>query len=115
MPDIPSDNHGWVYATDALLPHYKADSRAATAELSRAFQDVLRKTLNLHGATPGDNRRFIDKSQTFTLRVGLIAELLKGCDPRFVLMSRNPYAMIWRAVTRVGGIADLPFDQEHKP
>ncbi len=114
VPEIPSSHHGWTYATDALLPHYRLGTEAANDDIASEFRSLICKTLSLHGATPDTPRRFIDKSQTFTLRVGLIAKLLDGCDPRFVLMTRNPYAMIWRAVTRVGGIAELPFDEAHK-
>ena len=114
VPGIPSDNHGWTYASDALLPHYQLAGHEADDEVAMEFRALIRKCLRLHGARPGAPKRFIDKSQTFTLQVGYIAKLLTGCDPRFVLVMRNPYAMIWRSVTRVGGISSLPFRDEDK-
>ncbi len=113
-PELPTENHGWVYASDPLLTYYRLTGESADPKTADRFRSVIRKCLRLHGARRDRPRRFIDKSQTFTLQVGFIRQLLDGCDPRFVLVTRNPYVMIWRAVIQVGGVAGLPFDEAGK-
>ena len=112
IPGFDRHNHLWLYASDRLLPHYRADETAATDELSERLKVIIRKSLNMHGDTPDSGRRFLDKSQSYTVKLGLIHALLKDCSPRYVLILRNPYAMIWRAVTRVQSVMALPLEIE---
>lgn len=85
----------WSYATDELLPAYRktaADYDEAEAE---QFRFLMREALHRHGHGPGS--RFVDKSQVYTVKLPLLARILEGTDPYFVLITRNPYAACYRA------------------
>lgn len=110
-----SDDHNWLYANDAFLPYYRDDGRDATRDLSEQYRSVLRRIINLNGrASEGNPPRFIDKSQSLTVRVGLVRKLLCDYSPKFVLITRNPFALAWRAVTRDAVISGLECSDERK-
>lgn len=112
LPGFPAVNHGWVYATDAFLPHYRRRAGEVEPAIAARFRRILQGILRQHGG--GRNVRFIDKSQSLTLRVGALAEALPDSDPRFVLITRDPWAVIWSQVTRNGVVRglDLPIDEK---
>jgi len=95
-----------LYAIDELLPLYRKTAADATEEMARQFQRALRIALAIH-ARDVHRARFVDKSQTFTVRLSLVNALLRDCDPYFVLVTRNPYAMCFRAATRVRTLQQL--------
>ncbi len=103
----------WLYAIDELLPIYRKTSADATEEMARQFQRALRIALAIH-ARDASRARFVDKSQTFTVRLSLINALLREYEPRFVLITRNPYAMCLRAATRVHTFQRLPLTLEER-
>ena len=94
----------WTYAVGDLLPHYRKQAGDATPQLARALQNAIRLSAWRHAADP-HSFRFVDKSQSFTVRVGLIHELLKDSSPRFVLVPRDPYISVYRAAA--GKAADM--------
>lgn len=94
----------WTYAVSDLLPHYRKRAGDATPQLAQVLQKVIRLSAWRHAADP-HNFRFVDKSQSFTVRVGLVHELLKGSNPRFVLVPRDPYISVYRAAA--GKAADM--------
>lgn len=102
---------GWLYATDELLPLYRKTAADATEDMARRFRRAIRIALVVH-ARDVHRARFVDKSQTFTVRLSLVNALLRDCDPHFVLVTRNPYAMCFRAATRVRVLQqlDLPLE-----
>jgi hypothetical protein len=106
------ENHNTLFATDDLLPRYLRGAGDADPALARRYRAFLQGVLRLHGATPAQPRRFLDKSQTLSLRIGLISALLDGCDPHFVLMLRNPFVMVWRAASGKGVLGSLPLPEE---
>lgn len=82
------------------------------AEASARYRSLLRGVIRQQErARPV---RFIDKSQSLTLRVGAVHEALVDSDPRFVLMTRDPYAVIWSQATRDGVVKDLAVPMEKK-
>lgn len=83
---------GWSYAGKDLFPLYRKQAEDATPEIAKALKDAIRLAMKRHG-----KGRFVDKSQSFSVRVGLIYEVLKDCDPRFVLVPRDPYVSVYRA------------------
>jgi hypothetical protein len=91
----------WTYATDEILPMYRQTESDATPELKRAIELVLRYCIGRFGHERSG--RFVDKSQVFTVRLGLLYSLLKEYDPRFVLLSRNPYVSVYRAASGKAG------------
>jgi hypothetical protein len=102
-PDLPPPR-SWTYATDELLPVYRQRAEDATPELGKAFLDAIRFAVTRHARDRG-RARFLDKSQSYSVRVGLIHKVLAGFDPRFVLVVREPYISVYRAAT--GKAADM--------
>jgi len=86
---------GWVYATDRLLAHYRNSAADASPDVAARFQRVLRWAI--HRSARGRPARLVDKSQVFTVKVSYVEALLRGCQPIFLLVTRNPYALCQRA------------------
>lgn len=103
----------WLYATDDLLPLYRRTAADASEELARQFKRAIRLPLAIF-ANNQAGARFVDKSQTFTVRLSLIQKLLKGCGPRFILITRNPYAMCYRAALETTPVSQLPLPLEKR-
>jgi alkylated DNA repair dioxygenase AlkB len=91
--------HRSVYACDELLPHYRCTGDDATAADAERFKRVLREHIAVYARDPG-RARFVDKTHTYTVKVSYLDALLKGCEPFFLLVLRNPYTMCARAVRR---------------
>lgn len=87
---------GWVYATDELFPAYRLTEKDAVPEVAQKFRHIIRWLITRH-ALSGSRPRFTDKSQVYTVKVPFLNALLWDCSPRFVLVTRNPYAMCYRA------------------
>jgi hypothetical protein len=116
---VPADDlftvpRGWVYATDRLLTAYRSTRNDVTPDVREQFLRLLRWNI-MRNAKKQRGVRFIDKSQLFTVKVAYIDELLSGCSPKFVLITRNPYAMCYRSTdgTRSLGMlrSKLDFNQ----
>ncbi len=90
----------WVYATDNLLPRFRRTAEDATEELAGILLRRIREILLLYGQEASD-LRFVDKSQSYTLKVSFLSRLLENHEPRFLLVVRNPYALCYRAMRRV--------------
>ena len=112
LPGYPSRNHGWVYGNDDFLAHYRRTAADADAAAAARYRRVLKGVIRQQGR--GRAARFVDKSQSLTLRVGFLHASLKDCDPRFVLITRNPYALVWSQATRNGVVSKLEVPIEQK-
>ncbi len=100
VPGFESKWHNWVYASKEFFEHYHEDESGATPELEKEFKSILRRVIRLNRlGSDGVAPRFLDKSQSNTVRVGLVHKLLEDCHPKFVLLLRNPFAMVWRAAS----------------
>jgi hypothetical protein len=104
-----------MYASDGFWPLYHRDAQHATPAEREGLRSLLRKTIRLNrsGATQGPGR-FLDKSQTFTVKIGLLEEILGDCNPRYVLLTRDPFAMCWRAVHKVVTVMALRCSEQEK-
>ena len=91
--------HSNVYATEALLPSYRRTAADATPEERRALERLLREHIAAYARDPR-TARFLDKTQTYTVSVSFIDELLRSHDPRFLLVVRDPYTMAYRSVRK---------------
>ena len=91
--------HTFAYASDALLPAYRREPGDATVEDAARFKRLIREHLAVYARDPR-RARFLDKTHTFTVKVGYLDALLAECEPRFVLVLRNPYTACFRAVRR---------------
>lgn len=87
----------WLYATDELLSDYRLTAEDHTPDLERRLRERIRMSIRAY-ARNVRRARFLDMSQTFTLKI----PFLRACfpDARFVLVTRNPYVMCWREVSR---------------
>jgi hypothetical protein len=85
----------WLYATNKNLNHFRKNSKGIRAEIKRKFRKILRWQISRH-AINKDKARFIDKSQIYTIRILLLNEILKDTDPKFLLITRNPYVLCYR-------------------
>lgn len=114
IPSHPQySNRDWLYAIDDLLPLYRHTATDATPEIKRRFQKAIRIPLAMY-AKHATQARFIDKSQTYTVRLGLINALLAESNPYFILVTRNPYALCYRSATRVKTLTSLNLSLEER-
>ena len=115
--DVPGfqARHDNCYACDALIDAYVEGAGDATPEKRACFRSTLQGLIAMNRDPAGEAPvRFLDKSQTFTLRTGLIASALDDTRPKFVFMTRDPYAMCWRGARKAETLADLDKSDEEK-
>ncbi len=93
------DKHSNVYATESLLGHYRRTAADATPAERVALERLLREHIAVYARDPR-TARFLDKTQTYTVSVSFLDELLRRHDPRFLLVVRDPYTMAYRSVRR---------------
>lgn len=86
----------WVYATNTLLPVYRKTSEDANDEICQALTQKIKKSVRAY-ATNVHHARFLDKSQSYALKIPLIKTCLP--DAQFIVQVRNPYVMCWREAT----------------
>jgi gluconate kinase len=79
-----------LFGSDALLHHYRRTAADATPEDARRFVRLLREHIAVYARDP-HNARFVGKTHAHTVRIPLLAALLAGHAPHFVLVVRNPY------------------------
>jgi len=91
----------WSYASDALIAAYRKTEKDYSPEIEFRFKRILKYIITKHG-TNGTGR-FIDKSQVFSVKLGLIYSLLKECKPKFLLVLRSPYIECPRAAMGKAG------------
>ncbi|MHC4127881.1 MAG: sulfotransferase [Planctomycetota bacterium] len=94
--EIMTPPHSWSYATDDLIGAYRKTEADFNERTARRLRSVLVESLYRHG-TGGAGKRFVDKSQTYTVKMRFVAALLDGTHPHFLLITRNPYATCYRA------------------
>lgn len=97
-----SPPRSWGYASDDLVESYRKTEADYDPVAAEKLLFLIMETLNRHG-NGHEDRRFVDKSQVFTLKVSYIDALLRGTDPQFVLITRNPYASCFRAALGKAG------------
>lgn len=86
----------WSYAADELIDSYRKTSKDLTLEDAAIFRFLIREALHRYGKGRKD-ARFFDKSQVYTVKLGLLNAILEDTDPHFVLVTRNPYVACYRA------------------
>ena len=92
-------SHNSVFACSELLPRYRATAEDATAGLAVRFQRLLREHLAVFSRA-ATKARFLDKTHAYTVKMPLIAALLEGAGPLFILVVRNPYGACTWALER---------------
>ena len=96
---IVGTEHASVYASDLLLPEYRNTAEDATPEDSARFKRILKEHVAVYACDP-QTARFLDKTHTYTIKIPYLDRLLEGHEPFFLLVVRNPYTMVFRAVRR---------------
>lgn len=88
----------WTFATKDLLPLYRRTS--ANNDVKATLLRFIRLSALRHA--PNLNRfRFMDKSQVFSVRVGMLHDICP--DACFILVPRDPYVSVYRAATGKAG------------
>lgn len=88
----------WTFATKDLLPLYRRT--AASPAVADALKNVVRLSAQRH-AKDRANFRFMDKSQVFSVRAGMLHDIFP--DAKFILVPREPYVSVYRAATGKAG------------
>jgi hypothetical protein len=91
--------HTSVYACDELLPSYRRTRADARDEHADQLKRLIREHLVVYAHEPR-RARFLDKTHTYTVKVGYVDALLEGCEPLFLLVLRNPYTACFSAIRR---------------
>jgi len=94
-PEIPPPR-GWSYAVDDLIDKYRNDENDVNVEIKSRIEQIIKWIIYRYKLNDKD-MRFIDKSQLYTIKLSFLNELLKEHDPRFILITRNPYAVCYRS------------------
>jgi hypothetical protein len=84
------DGHSGVFASDELLPAYRATADDADIDQAARFRRLIREHLAVFAPNPM-RARFLDKTHAYTVKLPYLAAVLEGTRPLFVLVSRNPY------------------------
>lgn len=104
--DVPHEKftppRSWSYASDDLIESYRKTETDYDEEAAHQLRFLIREALYRHG-NGEQGKRFVDKSQVFTVRMSYVDALLKDTDPYFVLITRNPYAACFRAAKGKAG------------
>ena len=83
------------YATNEHIGYFRKTEEDATPEIAKHFQRLLRGIIS-RNAKDTCKARFLDKSQSYTLKMPFIVKLLPESTPYFILVSRNPHAICLR-------------------
>jgi hypothetical protein len=105
---------GWVYASDELAPLYSRGEADYDESDARRFRRAIQTCIALNAPRSGRRIRFLDKSQSYALKIPLIRRVLSDTRPRFVALARDPYAMCWRAAARTTHLSREPLPLEDR-
>ncbi|MEM7350584.1 MAG: sulfotransferase [Acidobacteriota bacterium] len=94
--------HSWAYGCSETINHYRKTALDSDLVTQRVLRRVIGESLWRHGRPRGSGR-FLDGSQTFTVKVSFIDALLRDTQPHFVLVTRDPYATCLRAAAGAAG------------
>lgn len=86
---------GWLYAIDDLIDKHRLTNEDVNENNKDEYLKILKWIINRQGDI--NKVRFTDKSQINTVKVSFLNEILKGYDPKFVLITRDPYALCFRS------------------
>jgi adenylate kinase family enzyme len=85
-----------IYATNELFDKYRCTTEDFTENFERLFKKIIKRSIIAHAHDVG-KARFLDKSQSFSLKVPCIRKALKKSKPKFLIILRNPYAWCWKS------------------
>ena len=91
----------WSYASNDLISYYRKTADDYNEKDARLLRRIIQDSIYRFGR--GESKRFVDKSQVFSVKMSFVDALLKDTSPHFVLVTRNPYATIYRAAMGKAG------------
>ncbi|WP_082232887.1 sulfotransferase family protein [Halobacillus massiliensis] len=86
---------GWLYATDELIDKYRLTSENVNEENKEKYINILKWTI--YRQAKRRDVRFTDKSQINTVKVSFLDKVLSEYNPKFILITRDPYALCFRS------------------
>ncbi len=100
---------GWSYAVDDSIDIYRKTEENFNVEEKRKLEHIIKYSMYRFG---NKNSRFIDKSQVNTVRMSYLYSLLKEYNPKFILLTRNPYAEVFRAAKGMTAYQEISSREE---
>ena len=98
--EIFTQPRSWSYGSNDLINKYYQDENRIEEEDIK----TLKKAINIAAFRfGGHDKRFVDKSQLYTLKSRAIQSILKEHNPYFLLITRNPYISCYRAASGKAG------------
>jgi hypothetical protein len=91
--------HRSAFACGELLPLYRGTAADADPGDGEGFRRLLREHIAVYAPDPS-GARFLDKTHAYTVKVPLLARLLAGAEPVFVVVLRTPYSTCRWALER---------------
>ncbi len=89
----------WAFASDIFLSRFRMDESDYDQASAERFKQAIRTAIKVNSRNP-NGARFFDKSQLYTVKIPLLREILAGCNPKFIVFTRDPYAMCYRAFSK---------------
>jgi hypothetical protein len=83
-------SRNWTYACDDLVDQYRKTEADWTPEKEEMLKRAMKESIRAY-ADKYDEVRFLDMSQTFTLKVPLLRTIFP--DAKLIVQARNPYAV----------------------
>lgn len=94
--DVFGRERCWIYANDEMIDRYRKTERDWSPEIESTMKKRIKESLRAY-AIDLERARFLDMSQTFSLKVPLLHKIFP--DAVFVVQLRDPYVMCWREAT----------------
>ncbi|MCF7885302.1 MAG: sulfotransferase [Candidatus Marinimicrobia bacterium] len=85
----------WVCGINRYYHNFRNEEKDFTIELQNKMNHIVKWLINKYQVN--SNPRFIDKSQNYTLKMPLLERIFRKSKPKFILVTRNPYASCYRA------------------
>jgi hypothetical protein len=102
-----------VYATRFLFDRFHKTPEDIREEDVRQYKKLIKGFLAKYGRDV-DGPRFLDRSQTNTIRVTYLKALFEEEEPYFLLLVRNPYVWCKRALLKQTNVCKLNGSYEEK-
>jgi len=105
--------NGWFYASNKFIDYFRFGSSDYTDKDDRNFKLAIKTCLFRNSIFESQfQSRFLDKSQSYLLKIELIKKILANQSPKFIVIVRNPLATCWRAAFEKTGLAQQKINIE---
>jgi hypothetical protein len=104
---------GWAYASNEQLPYYKFSELDYNKPEANKFLKIIQGLILLN-RNDSKNKRFLDKSQSYALKIPLLRKALYNRNPKFIAIIRNPYAACYRSAILKTGLSKNNISANYK-